>query len=139
MLKLYQKNPIQRVPIVKSPQTTKRRAGCLSRPSSVEFRSKLNFAHQTTSCTCSQGALFIGLQLTTPLHRQTFFLSDGCMAQRGRCPGGRPSVSANKRIRCRLFCRKVATVQASYEHRIRSAVSQRVPLSVLASPMASSN
>ena len=26
------------------------------------------------------------------------FLSDGCMAQRGRCPGGRPSVSANKRI-----------------------------------------
>ena len=27
-----------------------------------------------------------------------FFLSDGCMAQRGRCPGGRPSVSANKRI-----------------------------------------
>ena len=50
------------------------------------------------------------------------------MAQRGRCPGGRPSVSANKRIRCRLFCSKVATVQASYEHRIRSAVSQRVPL-----------
>ena len=27
-----------------------------------------------------------------------FFLSDGCMAQRGRCPGGRPSVSANKRV-----------------------------------------
>ena len=26
------------------------------------------------------------------------FLSDGCMAQRGRCPGGRPSVSANKRV-----------------------------------------
>ena len=23
------------------------------------------------------------------------FLSDGCMAQRGRCPGGRPSVSSN--------------------------------------------
>ena len=30
--------------------------------------------------------------------RCTFFLSDGSMAQRGRCPGGRPSVSANKRI-----------------------------------------
>ena len=28
----------------------------------------------------------------------TFFLSDGCMAQRGRCPGSRPSVSANKRV-----------------------------------------
>ena len=27
-----------------------------------------------------------------------FFLSDGCMAQRGRCPGGRPSVSAKKRV-----------------------------------------
>ena len=27
-----------------------------------------------------------------------FFLSDGCMAQRCRCPGGRPSVSANKGI-----------------------------------------
>ena len=27
-----------------------------------------------------------------------FFLSDGCMAQRGRCPGGRPSVSANKSV-----------------------------------------
>ena len=27
-----------------------------------------------------------------------FFSSDGCMAQRGRCPGGRPSVSANKRV-----------------------------------------
>ena len=26
------------------------------------------------------------------------FVSDGCMAQRGRCPGGRPSVSANKRV-----------------------------------------
>ena len=68
-----------------------------------------------------------------------FFLSDGCMAQRGRCPGSRPSVSANKRIRCILFCSKVATVQAIYEYRIRSAVSQRVPLSVLASPIASSN
>ena len=30
----------------------------------------------------------------------------------------------------------MATVQAKYEHRIRSAVSQRVPLSVLASPIA---
>ena len=67
-----------------------------------------------------------------------FFLSHGCMAQRGRCPGGRPSVSANKRIRCFLFCSKVATVQVSYEHRIRSAVFQRVSLS-LASPIASSN
>ena len=28
----------------------------------------------------------------------SFFLSNGCMAQRGRCPGGRPSVSANKRV-----------------------------------------
>ena len=37
----------------------------------VEFRLKLNFAHQTTSCTCSQGALFITLQLTTLLYRQT--------------------------------------------------------------------
>ena len=27
-----------------------------------------------------------------------FFLSNGCMAQRCRCPGGRPSVSANKGI-----------------------------------------
>ena len=27
-----------------------------------------------------------------------FFFSNGCMAQRGRCPGGRPSVSANKGI-----------------------------------------
>ena len=61
------------------------------------------------------------------------------MAQRGRCPGGRPSISANKRIRCILFCSKVATVQAIYEHRIRSAVSQRVPLSVLECPIASSN
>ena len=33
----------------------------------------------------------------------------------------------------------MATVQAKYEHRIRSAVSQRVPLSVLASPIASSD
>ena len=24
-----------------------------------------------------------------------FFFPDGCMAQRSRCPGGRPSVSAN--------------------------------------------
>ena len=24
----------------------------------------------------------------------TFFFPDGCMAQRSRCPGGRPSVSA---------------------------------------------
>ena len=77
--------------------------------------------------------------LTWPWHFiSAFFLSNGCMAQRGRCPGGRPSVSANKRIRCILFCSKVATVQAIYEHRIRSAVSQRVPLSVLASPIASS-
>ena len=30
--------------------------------------------------------------------QSNFFLSDGCMAQRGRCPGGRPSVSANKRV-----------------------------------------
>ena len=36
-----------------------------------EFRLKLNFAHQTTSCTYSQGALFITLQLTTLLYRQT--------------------------------------------------------------------
>ena len=26
------------------------------------------------------------------------FLSGCCMAQRGRCPGGRPSVSANKKL-----------------------------------------
>ena len=51
----------------KKKQTTGRRAGSLSRPSSGEFRLKLNFAHQTSSCTCSQGALLIGLQLTTTL------------------------------------------------------------------------
>ena len=40
---------------------------------------------------------------------------------------------------CILFGFEVATVQAKYEHRIRPAVSQRVPLSVLASPIASSD
>ena len=50
-------------------------------------------------------ALFDGLadiSWTTDMSGQVsdwfFFLSDGCMAQRGRCPGGRPSVSANKRV-----------------------------------------
>ena len=31
----------------------------------VAFRLQLSFAHQTTSCTCSQRALFITLQLQT--------------------------------------------------------------------------
>ena len=36
-------------------------------------------------------------------YQDTFFLSNGCMAQRGRCPGSRPSVSANKRIHDAIY------------------------------------
>ena len=32
------------------------------------------------------------------VYARFFLCPDGCMAQRGRCPDGRPSVSANKRI-----------------------------------------
>ena len=86
------------------------------------------------------GSMVLSIDLLLPPLRFLFFLSDGCMAQRSRCPGGRPSVSANKRIHNAYYSViKVATVQAKYKHRIRPAVSQRVPLSVLASPIASSN
>ena len=40
----------------------------------------------------------VRLMMPPAVFPHQFFLSDGCMAQRGRCPGGRPSVSANKRI-----------------------------------------
>ena len=61
-------SPIQRVPFRQSPQNTGRRAGSLSKPSSVKFRIKIKLRTSNVKpCTCSQGALFIGLQLTTTL------------------------------------------------------------------------
>ena len=67
-----------------------------------------------------------------------FFLSDGCMAQRSRCPGGRPSVSANKRIHDAYYSvvkwqLSKPSINTEYDQQ-----SPRVPLSVLASPIASS-
>ena len=76
---------------------------------------------------------------TQSLSDVLFFLSDGCMAQRGLVRAVALLSALTKNSRCILFCFEVATVQAKYEHRIRSAVSQRVPLSVLANPIASSN
>ena len=46
----------------------------------------------------------------------------------GRCPGGRPSVSTNYiTIEASVFCIEMTTVHAIYKHRIKLAVSQRVP------------
>ena len=46
----------------------------------------------------------------------------------GRCPGGRPSVSTNYiTIEASVFCIEMTTVHAIYEHRIKLAVSQKVP------------
>ena len=61
-----------------------------------------------------------------------FFLSDGCMAQRSRCPGGRPSVSANKGIHA--YCSVVKwqlykpSMNTEYDQQ-----SPRVPISVFES------
>ena len=50
----------------------------------------------------------------------------------GRCPGGRPSVSANyKTIEASGFCIEMTTVHAICKHRIILAVSQRLPFEYL--------
>ena len=73
------------------------------------------------------------------LDKASFFFSDGCMAQRGRCPGGRPSVSANKRIHDAYYSVvKWQLYKPSMNTEYDQQFSQRVPLSVLASPIASS-
>ena len=46
-----------------------------------------------------------------------------------RCPGGRPSVSTNYiTIKANVFCIEMTTVHVIWKHRIKLAVSQRVPL-----------
>ena len=46
-----------------------------------------------------------------------------------RCPGGRPSVSTNYiTIEANVFCIEMTTVHVIRKHRIKLAVSQRVPL-----------
>ena len=47
------------------PATRRKKSRFFIKTFLVAFSLKLNFAHQTTSCTCSQGALFITLQLQT--------------------------------------------------------------------------
>ena len=57
-----------------------------------------------------------------------FFCLMAAWLNEGRCPGGRPSVSTNYiTIEASVFCIEMTTVHAIYEHRIKLAVSQRVP------------
>ena len=57
-----------------------------------------------------------------------FFCLMAAWLNEGRCPGGRPSVSTNYiTIQASVFCIEMTTVHAIYEHRIKLAVSQRVP------------
>lgn len=56
------------------------------------------------ACLWEEGSWFLGILLSLSLCRLPLhlFVAGCCMAQRFlRCPGGRPSVSATKRWRCR--------------------------------------
>ena len=60
--------------------------------------------------------------------RMSFFCLMAAWLNEGRCPGGRPSVSTNYiTIEASVFCIEMTTVHAIYKHRIKLAVSQRVP------------
>ena len=57
-----------------------------------------------------------------------FFCVMAAWLNEGRCPGGRPSVSTNYiTLEASVFCIEMTTVHAIYNHRIKLAVSQRVP------------
>ena len=57
-----------------------------------------------------------------------FFCLMAAWLNEGRCPGGRPSVSTNYiTIEANVFCIEMTTVHAIKKHRIKLAVSQRVP------------
>ena len=63
-----------------------------------------------------------------PQNTTFFFCLMAAWLNEGRCPGGRPSVSTNYiTIEASVFCIEMTTVHAIYKHRIKLAVSQRVP------------
>ena len=63
------------------------------------------------------------------LFRMTFFCLMAAWLNEGRCPGGRPSVSANyKTIEASGFCIEMTTVHVICNSRTIPALSQRVPL-----------
>ena len=62
------------------------------------------------------------------LYKTYFFCLMAAWLNEGRCPGGRPSVSTNYiTIEASVFCIEMTTVHAICKHRIKLAVSQRVP------------
>ena len=62
------------------------------------------------------------------IKEEHFFCLMAAWLNEGRCPGGRPSVSTNYiTIEASGFCIEMITVHAIYNHRIKLAVSQRVP------------
>ena len=60
---------------------------------------------------------------------KVFFCLMAAWLNEVRCPGGRPSVSTNYiTIEANVFCIEMTTVHVIRKHRIKLAVSQRVPL-----------